>query len=988
MRVLLTLSLLSLLAFVSSLTVHLVPHSHDDVGWQVTVDQYYIGSVQYILTTVIEQLLVNPDRKFIYVEQAYFQRWWRQQNDEVQQQVRDLVANGQLEFINGGWCMHDEASTHYIDMVDQTTYGHRFIKEQFGKTPKVGWQIDPFGHSATQAALLSGEVGFEALFFGRIDYQDYNVRAQTKRLEWIWRASESLGEEAQVFAGQFWNGYGPPSGFDFNIGSNDPPVQDDPRLDDYNVDQRVDDFVKAAQEQAKIFQGEDLMWTMGSDFNYEAAHEWFTNLDKLIAAVNKDGRVTARYSTPSEYVEAKHAANLTWTLKTDDIFPYADGPDAYWTGYFTSRPALKQYVRVQSQFLQVARHIEALTGGDGNGTESLWEALGVAQHHDGVSGTAKQAVTFDYAKRLSVGGADSDALIEAGLAQLVTQQGGVLPAFTYCPLANTSVCDTIAANPNNVVLLYNSLARARTELVRIPTSASIAAVYDGNGNVIVSQVVQLSTANPARVSNSLGYEIRFYATVPGLGATTFFIVTSNLPARERTIEDRKIVRQNSPEDTVIAVAPVEQEADSIYSDHIRSLKSVNKPSSAAPASISNQYWKLDFDTNGLLSQVTDVMTGTVTPFAQNFYWYHSFQQDGQQNSGAYIFRPQDPNDAGTPVSTSATVRVVSGDISSEVQQTFAPWLTQTIRLGVNSTEIQFEYTVGPIPVDDKQGKEIITRYTTNIASNSTFYTDSNGREWQQRVRNQRPSWKWNPTQPVAGNYYPVNAGIWLADNDNALSILNDRSQGGTSLRDGEIELMVHRRLTKDDGRGVGEPLNEPGLDGKGLIITGLHYAQLAKTSNIASVTRQLQQRVYAYLHQAYAPLDSKVSDYLLTHNSQFTALNAALPVNVELMSAYMTSANTLLIRLAHNFGVGEDEKLSQPVTLDLTQIFIAQLQPTSITEVSLTANQTPQDIINNQLKWNIQGEEKDENKKSRRQVVAGTQITINPAEIRTFIFNF
>ena len=66
---LLAVALSILLAYhsVSAITVHLVPHTHDDVGWQVTVDQYYIGSVQYILTTVIEQLQVNPDRKFIYV---------------------------------------------------------------------------------------------------------------------------------------------------------------------------------------------------------------------------------------------------------------------------------------------------------------------------------------------------------------------------------------------------------------------------------------------------------------------------------------------------------------------------------------------------------------------------------------------------------------------------------------------------------------------------------------------------------------------------------------------------------------------------------------------------------------------------------------------------------------------------------------------------------------------------------------------------------
>ncbi len=66
------------------LNVHLVCHSHDDVGWLKTTDQYYIGSnqslqnvpgVQYILDSVVQELLVNPLRKFVYVEIAFFQRW-------------------------------------------------------------------------------------------------------------------------------------------------------------------------------------------------------------------------------------------------------------------------------------------------------------------------------------------------------------------------------------------------------------------------------------------------------------------------------------------------------------------------------------------------------------------------------------------------------------------------------------------------------------------------------------------------------------------------------------------------------------------------------------------------------------------------------------------------------------------------------------------------------------------------------------------------
>ena len=70
-------------------------------------------------------------------------------------QVHDLVANGQLEFINGGWCMNDEASTHYNAIIDQMSIGLRFLSNTFGVRPLVGWHIDPFGHSSFQATAFS-----------------------------------------------------------------------------------------------------------------------------------------------------------------------------------------------------------------------------------------------------------------------------------------------------------------------------------------------------------------------------------------------------------------------------------------------------------------------------------------------------------------------------------------------------------------------------------------------------------------------------------------------------------------------------------------------------------------------------------------------------------------------------------------------------------------------------------------------------------------
>jgi Glycosyl hydrolases family 38 N-terminal domain len=46
----------------------------------------------------------------------------------------------------------------------------RFLRDTFNITPRVGWQIDPFGHSSTQAAF-SALYGYHAQFFGRADYQ-------------------------------------------------------------------------------------------------------------------------------------------------------------------------------------------------------------------------------------------------------------------------------------------------------------------------------------------------------------------------------------------------------------------------------------------------------------------------------------------------------------------------------------------------------------------------------------------------------------------------------------------------------------------------------------------------------------------------------------------------------------------------------------------------------------------------------------------------
>jgi alpha-mannosidase len=120
------------------------------------------------------------------VEMKFFKMWWDNQSDAMKDKVRGLVKNGQLELVNAGWSMHDEACPIYDDMINNMMIGHDFVLKEFGVKPRIGWQIDPFGHSSTNARLFA-EMGFDALFFARIDYQDKNRRMDSRELEWVWR---------------------------------------------------------------------------------------------------------------------------------------------------------------------------------------------------------------------------------------------------------------------------------------------------------------------------------------------------------------------------------------------------------------------------------------------------------------------------------------------------------------------------------------------------------------------------------------------------------------------------------------------------------------------------------------------------------------------------------------------------------------------------------------------------------------------------------
>lgn len=392
--------------------------------------------------------------------------------------------------------------------------------------------------------------------------------------------------------------------------------------------------------------------------------------------------------------------------------------------------------------------------------------------------------------------------------------------------------------------------------------------------------------------------------------------------------------------------------------------------------------------------------------SQKWGYYESFDssKDGNpeghgsevtQNSGAYIFRPSEAKatfHVVEPLAGMAKFHNLTNGF--EVHPQFSvPWVKQIVRVYHGVPYIEVDYIIGPIPIDDGRGKEVVVRYLTPIKSKGEFYTDSNGREFLKRARNIRPTWNLTVNQPVAGNYYPVNVAIYVEDEDAALAVLVDRSQGGASIIDGSVELMVQRRTVQDDSRGVGEAINETvgGVTpyppygaavrvGEGVVISGRHRIMLGKGPIGARMTRTEMDSAFADPLVFVASAPTKTNVPLKVAN--FSIIQAALPKNVMLITLsrlHDAPATTFLIRFGHQFDWNEDEEMSHPVKIDLAAV-LAGYKVLSVSEKTLTGNQNYSTWLSTRLKWT----KGSLTRGSESGLVGGTVFEINPMEIRTF----
>ncbi|KAE9549642.1 hypothetical protein FO519_007149 [Halicephalobus sp. NKZ332] len=920
----------------------MITHTHDDLGWIITVDEYYsrlkpkmlpVG-VESIYNTVLIELERDPSKRFSFAETGFLTRWVESHDEYDNARLKKLIENGQIELIGGGWVQPDEAASHYVELIDQYTLGLRILNESYGECgrPKVAWQIDPFGHSREHANIAVG-IGYEALFFARLHYLEHDKRVQNRTLEFVWDTSDDF-KKNQILTGQFYQGnYAPPPGYCFDALCADDPIVTSPKLQGFNIDSKVDGLIDFVKAQVKAQRHRNVMLLMGGDFQYSNANQVFINMDKLITVANarsNETKIVFKYSTPSCYVKSLSDAGPRLLQRTGDTFPHATANHSYWTGYFTSKPVMKGLVRSSSNFLQLVRSLDALVLFQNNensaNIEKLERAVALTQHHDAVTGTSKENVTRDYERRLLDGWSSNQVVLQRTLQRLSNVPANVtFPKQFICLLSNESICPLTKIVKKVALTVYNGHSHTVKTVLRIPYYYDIVNVKGPKGENIEFELKKSFIPKDQLTSNdSAPYELQFPVEIPALGFKTFFV------SREKKNTDR----------TTTSFERVRDDLRIFQRKRVtNNRREIPSPvfGNSSETKITNNIIELTFDAFGRLRKFTNLKENYTHELTQEFLYYESMNKSFflDQASGAYIFRPKGE---AKRLEANISIEVSSGKFIQEVRQIVNPWISQVIRLFADKDFVEFDWIVGPILKEEQNpiGKEVISRYAVKSIKNAGyFYTDSNGRQMIERIRNQAPYYEFEKTEPISGNYYPIPTRIQISDDSTQLTVLTDRSQGGTSLVDGQVELMLHRRMYQDDNFGVEESLDEPGVDGRGLVARGKHWLILEAKKD-QKKHRQLALELFHQPVVTFSPIKS-TSNFRSSVITEFTGIQKSLPENIHLLTLKQISKNSVLLRLEHFLQNGEDLSLAQPVVVDLDQIF-STLDVIAVEELLLAGN--------------------------------------------------
>ena len=715
--------------------IHLCPHSHLDPGWYQTVDQLYEATFKGIVEGVISGLALDPSRTFAAEHAIIFAMYYERTNATMRALMKSHVARGALEFTGGGWVQPDEAITRHEDLIDQLVLGRAFINSVLGQAPLTTvWLADPFGHSSSSAAMHAAAFS-DLLLLGRpMSPLDPIVSVSGA----IWHPTASA-PTAGAFA--------PSTSIlttDYGLYCN-PYRAMRSGMDAGHVNASVAALLlHAAAAAAQPPFRQHVIVMFGDDAPSESPFEtMYPAMDALIAGVNALSRVTnvtVSYSTPTRYVAAlaqslqPGQANPTFqepypSRPSYDMLPLVGNEFPYWVGYYTSRPELKAAIHASSAFFRASSQLHALAHDSSSWEEGvgallpLWRALGLAQHHDIITGDCWDPVSEDNQARL-LAGRQQAAGVATGALALLAGSGSSASAADLCLNATASPClalaELLAAGEPARVTVYNpaAWARAGAQLELLVPVAAVAAVQwvVGSGGVVqaVPLDCQCSPVAPGALPDLPPQNDWYFLACPvdllALGGAVV-----ELTAAEAV--------------PVAAAAPA----------------SASASASAPGFTLSNPQLTLTFDASGTLqSMATPAVPAIALSAALGYFASPAGQENAWDFStaGSATLLPW-------PAVPGANATLVTGPVFSELTVA-APGSTGSAslrwRLYANESAVHLWVGVGPF-VEQGSGsggggkppsQDAFLSLTSSIASGSQWYTDSNGLELQLRKRWWRP----------------------------------------------------------------------------------------------------------------------------------------------------------------------------------------------------------------------------------------------------------
>ncbi|RWS09023.1 alpha-mannosidase 2-like protein [Dinothrombium tinctorium] len=904
------------------LKVFVVPHSHNDPGWIKTFDQYFQTQTRHILNNMLKKLSENAKASFIWAEVSYFALWWETLKSEDQREmVKTLLDNGQLEFVNGGWVMNDEANTHYFAIISQMVEGHQWLKHNLDYKPRHGWSIDPFGMSSTMAFLLK-RMGLTAMVVQRVHYSIKKYLAQRQLLEFDWKQFWEIKDTKQIichiepfFSYDIPHTCGPDPKvccqFDFKrLPPNrlSCPWKAPPQvITDKNLKERAQLLVDQYKKKSMLFRSNSLLVPLGDDFRYDKLAEWdmqFKNYQKLFDYLNShpEYNVEIKFGTLADYfnsllssIPPKNFASLV-----GDFFTYADRDDHYWSGYYTSRPFYKRFDRVLESYLRGTEIIYSLASIVNGGKSLLLENLSIPltyarqnlalfQHHDAITGTAKDHVVKDYAGRMLQSIKNTQKVISELTSTLLHFPKHSFPVkfidnyFNSESLPSKNVIKLTDENSKWSLIVYNSLAISRNELicVYIQSNKTYWIIRNSKGKLI--EEVQINAVWNGEQQLHDIREACFFAHLKPLSLTQFFIETTE---------------------------KAENKYD--YSSHV--LYNYGEQAKKPPSEIviSTNSLKLVFNgADGMLREVIRHQKGL---FAKKnnvriqFMTYGTRKAKESPKSGAYLFLP-DSDEAQDVNYSKPKIRVTTGSLFSKIEVSILKPVSIYHQVTVIKDTDTFNIdNVVHLQKGSMDNQELIMRFFTDINNSNEFFTDLNGLQMVRR--------KYYDKIALQGNVYPMPTMMYFESYKTRMNILTAQPLGTTSRHPGFVDVFLDRRLMQDDQRGVNQGVTDNKPTRESFIIL---IEEKPAANEKASLKAQLE---------SLKQLNPVNLMYSLKHNTQgeISFLRSPLPCDIHLLNlrSNLISYNEFSLFL-HRFGTSCDTSCPKQQKFTIGSLFTSNV---------------------------------------------------------------